>query len=57
MTLTTPHCPEADAIPGNVRVQIERLPEVKEAEVDLVWSPPWDKNMMSEDAKLILGLE
>ncbi len=57
MTLTSPHCPEAESIPGKVRAEIERVPEVKEAEVDVVWSPPWDKSKMSEDAKLILGLE
>ncbi len=56
MTLTSPHCPEAESIPGKVRSEIERVAEVKEAEIDLVWSPPWDKHKMSEDAKLILGM-
>ena len=57
MTLTTPNCPEADAIPGRVRQQIELLPEVQGAEVEMTWDPPWDKSRMSDEVKIMLGLE
>jgi len=57
MTLTTPNCPEAEAIPSRVQQALEAIPEIQSAAVALVWSPPWDKQMMSEDAKLILGME
>jgi len=57
MTLTSPNCPVADSLPGQVRSAIERIPEVTSAEVNLVWDPPWDRNMMSDDAKLILGID
>ena len=57
MTLTTPNCPEAESLPGDVRNQIESLPEVEHAEVTLVWEPPWDRSRMSEDAKMLLGFD
>jgi FeS assembly SUF system protein len=57
MTLTTPHCPEAETLPVKVQSEIERIPEVDSAEVNIVWNPPWEKKMMSEEAKLILGIE
>lgn len=57
MTLTTPNCPEAESIPLRVRQVIQKLPEVGEVEVDLVWDPPWDQNRMSDDARLVLGLD
>lgn len=57
MTLTTPNCPEAESLPGAVRRAVEMIREVTEAEVDLVWQPPWDKSMMSEDARIALGLD
>jgi FeS assembly SUF system protein len=57
MTLTTPHCPEAEALPGEVRKQAENVEGLDHAEVDLVWDPPWDTSKMSEEAKLILGIE
>lgn len=56
MTLTTPACPVAGALPGQVRDAISAVPGVQEARVKLVWTPPWDKNRMSEEAKLELGL-
>ncbi len=56
MTLTTPHCPEAQSMPGNVREMVEELPEVPEAHVEITWEPRWDMNMMSDEAKLQLGL-
>jgi FeS assembly SUF system protein len=56
MTLTAPGCPVAGSLPGEVASRVESVPEVKEAEVELVWEPPWDKSMMSEVAQLQLGL-
>lgn len=57
MTLTTPNCPEAEALPVRVRQVIQKLHEVGDVEVDLVWDPPWDQTRMSDDARLVLGLE
>lgn len=56
MTLTTPNCPEAQSLPLHVQQSIEVIPEVKEATVEIVWDPPWDKDKMSDAAKLQLGL-
>jgi FeS assembly SUF system protein len=56
MTLTTPNCPEAEALPMRVQQMIQKLPDVGQVEVDLVWDPPWDQTKMSEDARMILGL-
>jgi FeS assembly SUF system protein len=56
MTLTTPNCPEAQTIPGQVRLAIKRnVPAVQDVQVNLVWDPPWTRDMMSEDARLALG--
>jgi FeS assembly SUF system protein len=55
MTLTSPGCPVAGALPAEVEDKISVLPGVKEVKVHIVWDPPWDKNMMSEAAKLQLG--
>ena len=55
MTLTAPACPVAGSLPGEVEAKIEGLPEVRTAEVDLVWDPPWSKDRMSESAMLDLG--
>ena len=57
MTLTTPNCPEAESIPLRVQQMIQKLPETGEVEVDIVWDPPWDQTKMSDDARLILGLD
>ncbi len=56
MTLTTPACPVAGALPGQVRDAIAAVTGVQDARVKLVWSPPWTKDRMSEEAKLELGL-
>jgi metal-sulfur cluster biosynthetic enzyme len=56
MTLTSPACPVAGALPGEVRSRIEAVPGVKRATVELVWEPPWDKSRMSEAAQLQLGI-
>ena len=56
MTLTTPACPVAGSLPGEIQRRIEAIPEVKSANIDLVWDPPWDRSMMSEAAMLQLGM-
>jgi FeS assembly SUF system protein len=56
MTLTTPACPVAGALPGQVQEAIAAVPGVSEVRVKLVWSPPWTRDRMSEEAKLELGL-
>jgi len=55
MTLTAPGCPAAGTLPGEVEDKITLIPGVKSVKVDVVWEPPWDKEMMSEAAKLQLG--
>ena len=55
MTLTAPNCPAADFIIEDVRFKVESIDEVKSVEVELVFEPEWDKEMMSEEAKLELG--
>jgi FeS assembly SUF system protein len=56
MTLTAPNCPAAQILPGQVKAAAASVPGVTEAKVDVVWEPPWDKDRMSEAAKLQLGL-
>lgn len=56
MTLTAPACPVAGEMPGQVKEAVEGVEGVNEARVKLVWTPPWDKDRMSEEAKLELGL-
>ena len=55
MTLTSPACPAAGTLPGEVEDKITVLPGVKNVKVEVVWEPIWDKEMMSEAAKLQLG--
>ena len=55
MTLTAPGCPAAGVLPGEVEDRIRVLPTVTDVKVDVVWDPPWTKEMMSEAAKLQLG--
>lgn len=55
MTLTSPACPVAGSLPPEVEAKVKAMPEVKSAKVEVVWSPPWDKDMMSEVAKVELG--
>ena len=55
MTLTAPNCPMADMMVEDVKLQVAKIPGVKEVNVELVFDPPWDKDMMSEEAKLELG--
>lgn len=56
MTLTTPHCPVAESMPGRVECAVREIKEIDEVNVQLVWDPPWDKDRMSDEAKLTLGL-
>jgi len=56
MTLTAPNCPIADDILQEVHDKVKGIKEVNEVNVKLVFDPPWDKEMMSEEAKLDLGL-
>lgn len=55
MTLTAPGCPAAGVLPGEVEDRIRVLPSVTDVKVEVVWNPPWNKEMMSEAAKLQLG--
>ena len=56
MTLTTPHCPVAESMPGEVELRVAAVPGVRDCEVNLVWDPPWDMAKMSDEAKLELGM-
>ncbi len=56
MTLTNPNCPVAGQMPENVGKSIEHLDDLKSIKVKLVWEPSWNKNLMSEDAKLALDI-
>lgn len=56
MTLTAPACPVAQSLPVEVRNRVAEVPGVRDVTVDVVWDPPWDRDRMSEAAKLQLGL-
>ncbi len=56
MTLTTPHCPVAESMPGEVELRVSAVPGVRDAEVNLVWDPPWDPAKMTDEARLELGM-
>jgi FeS assembly SUF system protein len=56
MTLTTPHCPVAESMPSEVELRVSTVPGVRDAEVNLVWDPPWDMANMTDEAKLELGM-
>jgi FeS assembly SUF system protein len=56
MTLTTPSCPVAAAMPGEVETAIRGVPGVADVRVKLVWTPPWTQDRMSDEARLELGL-
>jgi FeS assembly SUF system protein len=55
MTLTTPNCPVAESLPLEVKNKINDMDDVKSAEVEMTFDPPWTKDLMSEEAKLELG--
>jgi FeS assembly SUF system protein len=56
MTLTAPACPAAQVLPEQVRSSVAAVPGVSDVKVDIVWEPPWDRDRMSEAARLQLGL-
>lgn len=55
MTLTSPMCPVAESLPGEVETRVRGVESVKDVHVELTWEPPWTPEMMSEAAKLELG--
>ncbi len=56
MTLTTPNCPVAETLPLEVEEKVKSINEVKSAEVEITFDPPWSQDLMSEEAKLELGM-
>ncbi len=56
MTLTSPACPVAGSLPPEIQEKVKLIPEIKSVNIELVWNPPWDRDMMSEYAKVELGM-
>ncbi len=56
MTLTSPNCPVAETLPVEVEEKVKSINEIKDAEVEITFDPPWTQDLMSEEAKLELGL-
>ena len=56
MTLTSPNCPVAESLPNEVKESVKKIEGVSDVKLNLVWEPPWDKDKMSETAKLELNL-
>ena len=56
MTLTTPNCPVAESLPKEVKEGVMQVDGIEDVELELVWDPPWNKDMMSEAAKLEMNL-
>ncbi|MGX1928192.1 DUF59 domain-containing protein [Flagellimonas sp. 2504JD4-2] len=56
MTLTSPNCPVAETLPVEVEEKVKSLDELKDVEVEITFDPPWTQELMSEEAKLELGL-
>ena len=56
MTLTTPNCPVAETLPVEVEEKVKSINEVNDAEVEITFDPPWTQDLMSEEAKLELGM-
>ena len=56
MTLTTPHCPVAESMPSEVELRVGAVPGIGDAEVNLVWDPPWSPENMTDEARLELGM-
>tara|TARA_B100002052_G_C15699746_1_gene514523 strand:- start:27 stop:344 length:318 start_codon:yes stop_codon:yes gene_type:complete len=55
MTFTAPNCPVAESLPIEIKEKVEKIPKINTATIDITWDPPWQKDMMSEEAKLELG--
>ena len=56
MTLTSPACPSAQSLPPEVAYKVREIPGVTDCQVEVVWDPPWDKDRMTDAAKLTLGM-
>jgi len=56
MTLTSPACPAAQSLPGEVEMKVRDIDGIEDVNLEIVWDPPWNMEMMSEEAKLELGL-
>ena len=56
MTLTSPNCPVAETLPVEVEEKVKKINQVKKVKVNIVFDPPWDKSMMSDEAKIELGM-
>lgn len=56
MTLTSPACPVAETLPPDVEQKVKNIPDVNNAKVEITFEPPWEKDMMSEEARLELGM-
>jgi metal-sulfur cluster biosynthetic enzyme len=56
MTLTSPNCPVAETLPVEVEEKIKSIDQIKDAEVEITFDPPWSQELMSEEAKLELGM-
>lgn len=56
MTLTSPACPVAETLPVEVEQKIKNIPDVNNAKVEITFEPPWEKEMMSEEARMELGM-
>lgn len=56
MTLTSPNCPVAESLPAEVEAKIQGIKDVNKAKIDIVFEPPWQMDMMSEEARLELGM-
>ena len=55
MTFTAPNCPVAESLPVEIKKRVEEIKAVNDVNIEITWDPPWDKSMMSEEAKLELG--
>ena len=55
MTLTSPSCPVAESLPEEIKEAVQKIKTIKSVEVEVTFNPPWEKSMMSEEAKLELG--
>ena len=56
MTLTTPNCPVAESLPADVKDKVKSMKEVNEVELELTFDPPWSQDLMSDEAKLEIGI-
>ena len=56
MTLTTPNCPVAESLPADVKDKVKSMKEVNDVELELTFDPPWSQDLMSDEAKLEIGI-